>query len=395
MGGKGIYIPNGSIVKDARVLIVDDQEANVILLERLLEKAGYNSIQSTTDARRSVEMYESFDPDVILLDLNMPFMSGYDVLQRLQPLALERGSFLAVLVLTADISERAKEKALAMGAKDFLTKPISNVEALLRINNLAETRRMHVELQTYNRDLEGKVRERTEDIWTMLGRLEDAEKELRASREETVHRLSIAAEFRDDETAKHIERMSEYCAILARAAGYDDQQIELMRVASQMHDIGKIATPDRILLKPGRLTQEERGIIEQHPEVGFRILEGSSSDLLQLAATIAYTHHERIDGTGYPRGLADGDIPNEGRIAAIADVFDALTTDRVYRKAFPLMKALGIMREGRGTQFDADLLDLFFDSLDIVLEARDLHEDEGKIERRSDNRVATRIKAAG
>ena len=191
--------------------------------------------------------------------------------------------------------------------------------------------------------------------------------ELRLAQEEMVERLSIAAEFRDDEAARHVQRMSRYCALIARRAGESGEHTELIRTASVMHDVGKIGIPDSILLKPGKLTPEERRIMEQHSEIGYRILSGARSGILTLAASIAWTHHERVDGTGYPRKIAGDDIPAEGRIAAIADVFDALTSNKVYKKAFPLDQALNIMREGRGTHFDSGLLDLFLDAIDEVV----------------------------
>ncbi|MDQ3914386.1 MAG: HD domain-containing protein [Actinomycetota bacterium] len=215
------------------------------------------------------------------------------------------------------------------------------------------------------------VRERTGELSATIGKLEAAEKELRLAQEDTVERLSIAAEFRDDETARHVQRMSRYSALLASRAGEDAERAELVRIASVMHDVGKIGIPDSILLKPGKLTPEERRIMEQHSEIGYRILSGSRSEVLSLAATIAWTHHERIDGTGYPRKLTGDAIPLEGRIAAIADVFDALTSHKVYKKAFPLGQAVDIMREGRGSHFDAGLLDLFLGSIDEVIRIKE------------------------
>lgn len=203
-------------------------------------------------------------------------------------------------------------------------------------------------MRRHNEILEEKVRERTAELWAAVGRLEVAEKDLRLAQEETIHRLSLAAEYRDDETSRHIERMSRYCAVLATRVGEDEQRSELLRIASKMHDIGKIGVPDAILLKRGKLTAEEFEIMKQHADIGYQILRGSESELASTAATIAWTHHEKIDGSGYPRRLKGDDIPIEGRIAAVADVFDALTTNRIYRKAFPLPQALSIMSEGRG-----------------------------------------------
>lgn len=208
-----------------------------------------------------------------------------------------------------------------------------------------------------------------------VDRLQMVEKELRLAQEAVVERLSIAAEFRDDETARHVQRMSRYTALLATKAGASPERAEQVRTATVMHDVGKIGIPDSILLKPGRLTPEERRIMEQHSEIGYRILSGSRSELLTLAAQIAWTHHERVDGNGYPRRLAGEDIPLEGRMAAIADVFDALTSQKVYKKASPLPQAVDIMREGRGTHFDGDLLDLFLDSIDEVVRIKERYAD--------------------
>lgn len=364
-------------LKNSRILIVDDQPVNVDLLRKLLTKFGYANLESTSDPREVRRLYDTYRPDLILLDLTMPHMDGFQVLEALDAAgAGQRRDYLPVLVLTADITSQAKEKALSLGAKDFLTKPFDHTEVLLRIKNLLETRHLHVALRQHNETLEEKVKDRTREIWDALRRLEGAQKNLRLSHEETIGRLSIAAEFRDDETAKHIHRMSLYCSLLARAIGWDHEQAELLRVASQMHDVGKIGIPDAILLKRGPLTPGERSTMEEHAQIGYSILSGSKSELLELAATIALTHHERIDGAGYPRRI-DGDaIPIEGRIASICDVYDALSSDRVYRKAFPFIKAIEMMRDGRGTQFDPELLDVFFDSMDGVLAIKEAHENE-------------------
>jgi putative two-component system response regulator len=205
--------------------------------------------------------------------------------------------------------------------------------------------------------------------------LERTEKELRLSREETIQRLAIAAEFRDSSTAQHIQRMSHYCELLARKAGLSPERCDLIRTASPMHDIGKIGTPDHVLLKPGSFTEEEFGVIAQHAEIGYRILRGSDSELLKVAATIAYTHHERYDGTGYPRGLKGEAIPIEGRIVAIADAFDALTTQRVYKPAFELNHAIELMLKHRGKHFDPELLDIFVASADELARIHDQYAD--------------------
>ncbi len=358
----------------ANILVVDDQRQNVVLLEKLLRAHGYTDVVGTTDPREAVEVAAASLPDLVLLDLHMPEMDGFEVMERLQPL-VPSGDYLPILVLTADATSPTKQKALTLGASDFLPKPFDRVEVVLRIENLLRTRSLHRQVLNQKDLLEEKVRHRTAELWRAVQRLEETQNELRMSREETINRLSIAAEYRDEETALHVQRMSRYCDILACRLGADSEQGELIRVASQMHDVGKIGIPDRILLKPGRLTPDEYRAMQEHAAIGHRILFGARSELGEVGASIAWTHHEKVDGTGYPRGLRGDEIPFEGRVAAIADVFDALTTDRVYRKAFHLMEALEVLRQGRGTHFDAEMLDTFFDSLDEILRVKDEFDD--------------------
>lgn len=357
-----------------RILIVDDEPANVLLLQRLLELAGYRDVRSTTDPTRAEALYAEAQPDLVLLDLHMPVLDGFAIMERLSRL-VDPADYVPILILTADVAPESRHRALEGGAKDFVTKPLDHAEVLARVRNLLDTRRLHVQLRRHNELLEEAVCARTAELRQAVERLESAQQDLRLAQEETIHRLSLAAEFRDDDTSLHIERMSRYCAILAGRAGMGEQESQLLRIAAKMHDVGKIAIPDAILLKPGKLTTDEYAVMKTHAAIGHQILQGSRSELASTGATLAWTHHEKVDGTGYPRGLRGDEIPLEGRIAAIADVFDALTTDRVYRKAFPLPEALSIMRDGRGTHFDAELLDLFLDSLDPVLATREQHAD--------------------
>jgi putative two-component system response regulator len=352
-----------------RILVVDDELGNVLMLRHLLEDAGYHELRVTTDPMEVEGIIAAFRPDLIMLDLQMPVLDGFAVMQRLAEMTGGR-DYLPVLVLTADTGHKTKRAALEAGAKDFLTKPFDAAEVLARVANLLDTRHLHLQLRRQNERLEEIVEERTGELRRAIGRLETAEEELRVAQEETIHRLSLAAEFRDDETSRHIERMSRYCGILAARAGKDRRESELLRIAAKMHDIGKLAIPDAILLKPGRLTPEEFEVMKGHADIGHQIMAGSRSELARCGGLMAWTHHERVDGTGYPRGLRGDEIPLEGRIAAIADVFDALTTDRVYRPAFGVDQALAIMRDGRGSHFDADLLDLFLSSLRPILAAR-------------------------
>ncbi len=242
-----------------------------------------------------------------------------------------------------------------------------------RVRRAAELR-LEVE-QAQREVLERLVEERTSALRGAVERLQAAEAVIRRSREELIARLVTAAEFRDDETAQHIQRMSAYCELIARKKGLPADRCELLRVASLMHDIGKIGIPDGILLKPGKLEPWEYDVMKRHAEIGFRILSGSDAELLVTAAAIAHTHHERPDGRGYPRGLSGDAIPVEGRIVAVADVFDALTSRRVYKDAYPLDRSVGILKEGAGTQFDSELVELFASSLDEVEAIRSRYAD--------------------
>jgi putative two-component system response regulator len=260
--------------------------------------------------------------------------------------------------------------AIELGAYGYVLKPFKPNELIINVGNALRRRTLEIDNRGHRERLEQTVLDRTAALRDTIAQLETSETELRRLREETIRRLSWAAEFRNQETGEHIVRMSLYCTLLARVAGLDADRAEMIRIASPMHDVGKIGVPDRILLKSGRLTEDERKVMQRHTEIGHRILAGSGVELLDLAALMALTHHERMDGTGYPRGLSGDEIPIEGRITAVADVFDALTSDRIYRQAFQPDEARATMLEGRGTQFDAALLDLFFDSFDDVLAIR-------------------------
>lgn len=353
-----------------RILVVDDEEPIRRVIARLLHRNGY-VCETAGDAEEALGLLKEGDIGLVLTDMDMPGTSGLDLITQITTLFDD----IATVMVTGMDDAKLANAALEIGAYGYIIKPFEPNEILIQVMNALRRRSLEIENRSHRLRLEQMVRERTAELWEAIARLEKAEKDLRLSREETIQRLSIAAEFRDDETAQHIQRMSRYCALLARKAGEDSERCELIRVASLMHDVGKIGTPDQILLKPGPLTPEERTIMEQHSEIGYRILAGSQSELLRRAAEIAWTHHERVDGSGYPLGITGSEIPLEGRIAAIADVFDALTSDRVYKKAFPLGRAIEIMREARGTHFDPELLDLFLDSMDEVLSIRDQYAD--------------------
>src|SRR5688572_17968824 len=348
-----------------RVLIVDDEDQIRTLLARLLSAHGYecDAAESAAEARR---MLKESSYALVLSDVNMPGESGLDFTREV----LAQYPDVAVMMVTGLDDPRYAEVATEYGAYGYILKPFKPNELIINVGNALRRRSLEIENRGHRERLEQTVLERTSALRTTIQQLETSEAELRRLREETIRRLSWAAEFRNQETGEHIVRMSLYCALLARLAGLDAERAEDIRIASPMHDVGKIGIPDRILLKPGRFTDDERAVMEAHTEMGHGILAGSNVDLLDLAALMALTHHERIDGTGYPAGLAGDAIPIEGRICAIADVFDALTSDRVYRPAFQIDEAREMMTKERGTQFDADLLDLFFESFDDVLAIR-------------------------
>jgi putative two-component system response regulator len=327
----------------ARVLIVDDEPVNVSLLTRILRTNGYTEVLGTSEPRTVPAHYAAFRPDIILLDLHMPELNGFDVLDVLRGI-VPAGTYLPILILTGDDSPQARERALAAGAMDFLGKPFELTEVLLRIRNLLQTRFMYLELQMRNEQLDMKVRERT--------------RELEEARLDILDRLAAAAEYRDDATGQHTRRVGRIGRLLALELGLSDDDACTIQRASMLHDVGKIGVPDSILLKPGKLTAEEFAVMRTHTTIGQRILSQSAARMLQVAEQIALTHHERWDGHGYI-GMAGTAIPLVGRIVCVVDVFDALTHERPYRGALQADEALALMRAERGHQFDPEVLDAF------------------------------------
>jgi cyclic di-GMP phosphodiesterase len=329
---------------EARILIVDDEVVNVLLLEELLRREGYANIHSTTDPRAFFSLFAEAEPDLVLLDLMMPELSGFEVMERLGQL-IPAETYLPILVLTADVSRAARHKALTGEATDFLTKPFDHTEVALRIRNLLTTRYFHRQLRNQNQRLEEKVRARTQD--------------LEAAQIEILDRLARAGEYRDDDTGQHTQRVGHTAALLARELGLSDDQVALIRQAAPLHDVGKIGISDLILLKPGRLTDEEFATMKTHVAIGAALLAGGRSELVQMAERIARTHHERWDGRGYPAGLGAEDIPLEGRILAVADAFDAMTHERPYKHAWPIADAVAEITRQIGQQFDPRVVRAF------------------------------------
>jgi putative two-component system response regulator len=321
----------------ANILIVDDEPANAEFLRHVLEPEGYGRVVELTSPIEALARFDDVDPDLVVLDLMMPECDGFEVMKRLRG-RLEPDDYLPILIVTGDTSAETQRRALSLGARDFLTKPLSPANVRLRVRNLLETRFLQAQLREYNAVLEERVAERTA--------------ELEAARIEILDRLARAAEYRDDDTGQHTYRVGRIAAKLASVLGLPDGTVELIRRAAPLHDIGKIGIPDAILLKSGPLSKEERAVMQEHTRIGAKILSGSRFPMLQMAENIAAVHHERWDGRGYPAGLRSKEISLPGRIVAVADVFDSLTHERPYKPAWSVAQALKEIHDHAGAQFD-------------------------------------------
>lgn len=330
--------------RNARILVVDDDLSNLNVVTQILRRAGFVTVHGIAQAEEVVPTVIAFEPDIVLLDLHMPGADGIQLISQIGTIAGQR-NYLPVLILTGDSSYQARDAALAAGAKDFLTKPYEPTEIVLRVRNLIETRLLYVELQRQNALLTERFEERTE--------------ELEAAKLEILERLARASDFRDDATFAHTERVGELAAHIGKQLGLAEGEIELLRIAARLHDIGKIGVSDTILLKAGPLMTAEFTAQERHTLIGANILAGSRFPVLNLAETIALTHHESWDGSGYPRGLAGEEIPLVGRIVSVADVFDALTHERPYKQAWSPEVALREICSHSGRKFDPKVVDAF------------------------------------
>jgi putative two-component system response regulator len=327
----------------ASVLVVDDTPENIDLLVEIL-KADYK-VRAAINGEQGLKIARlTKAPDLILLDVMMPGIDGFEVCRQLK--ADPTTSHIPIIFVTAKITTSDEIEGFSLGAVDYITKPISPPVVLARVKT-------HLALYDQNRELDRKVREQTKD--------------LHDTRLKIIQRLGRAAEFKDDNTGLHVIRMSHYARVLGKAAGMNDAMADLMLDAAPMHDIGKIGIPDSILKKAGTLDDEERRIMQSHAQMGQDIIGDDSSELLQMANTVAISHHERWDGSGYPNKLAGEDIPIVGRIVAIADVFDALTSVRPYKDAWSIEKAVSYLQDHSGSHFDENLVKLFVDNLDKIL----------------------------
>lgn len=336
-------------ILESRILLVDDNPANVLLLRRVFEFAGYKNIQSTYDPTEVSGICAFWKPDLLILDLHMPKMTGHEVLVELAQ-SRPADDFMPILIFTADVTPEAKRKALEAGASDFLTKPGDATEILLRAGNFLRMRAMYHALTETNHTLEERVLQRTE--------------ELHQAHLEVVERLSLAAEYRDDETGQHAKRVGEMSAKIAEHLGVTPEDCHLLELAASLHDLGKVGISDMILLKKGKLDESEFEVIKSHTVIGAKICAGSTSPILKAAEITALSHHEKWDGSGYPNGLAGEEIPLFGRICAVADVYDALRTKRPYKQAMSHEEATAEIVRCAGSHFDPRVVEAFLATFD-------------------------------
>ncbi|GJL77201.1 MAG: two-component system response regulator [Nitrospinaceae bacterium] len=341
-------------IEDGKILIIDDEPGNVRIFMRVLKGAGFNNVISITDPLMAVETYQSFRPDLILLDLKMPKLDGFGVMAALKE--VETKSYLPILVLTAQRDDSARLLALESGAKDFISKPFEMTEALTRVRNMLEVRLLHNEVRDNNVELEYRVKKRTQ--------------ELEESRMDIIHRLVRASEFRGNATNMHGIRVSHFCSILAEELGMPHEQTNLLHLASPLHDIGHVGIPDEILSKKGELSANEWKIVKLSPIVGAEILSGSDSKLLQLAESICKSHEERWDGSGYPCGLKGEEIPIEGRVVAVCDKFDQMINPGFLNStSYSIEEAIQKVEQKSGIEFDPEVVAAFKRALPDIKEA--------------------------
>lgn len=352
--------------RSRRILVVDDDDATRAITQALVRNTGYD-VETASDGIEALAKIH-LGIDLVLLDLVMPGLDGFEVCRRLRKDPINGD--IPVIMLTSMASRDDRLNAVEVGASDFIAKPVEETEFRIRAASLLKLKDAQDELKRHQAHLEELVRQRTASLRAALEQMAEAQRLQYLAQLDTVERLAIVAEYKDRVTAQHIERISHYCAIIARGLRLPPGEVELIQHASRMHDLGKIAVPDVILRKPSSLDAPEWKVMREHATIGALILSNSSSELLQAGRVIALSHHERWDGTGYPDGLAGEQIPLWGRICAVADTFDAVTSERSYKPAYSNDVAIAIIREGRGTQFDPKVVDVFFECYDEILAAQ-------------------------
>jgi putative two-component system response regulator len=378
---------NQKEVRNSKIMIIDDEELVIRVVRRFLATDGYENFVTLTDPREAIEVIHREKPDVVLLDIMMPNVTGLDLLRIRRKTDVFQ--HIPFIILSANSENQIKRDALKYGATDFLSKPVDPSDLVLRVQNALIVKRHHDHLANYAAELEMQVRERTAQI--------------EKSREQIIHCLARAAEYRDNETGEHVIRVGKYTAVIANQLGFGEEYCREIELAAQLHDVGKIGIPDSVLLNPGKLNNEEFDLMKTHCALGMEIMEplaneegdrirrhadmggfimdGVDSPMLELAATIARTHHEKWDGTGYPFKLKGEAIPIEGRITCVADVYDALCSERPYKPKFPIKKCLEIMLSERGIRFDPIVLDAFFERINDIERIRRQYDDAKQLEK--------------
>ncbi len=349
----------------SNILIVDDDTYIQKMMGQVLSRHGYTTVFAS-DGHSALEQIPVMAPDLIMLDLSMPGLNGFDVAGQIKenPDTCD----IPVILITGMASVANHVKAMEMGVDDFMSKNAAHAEIIARVRAHLKLKQLNDQVKDHQRTLETRVAQRTHQLNKTL-------KQLKETSLETIFKLTVASEYRDNETGDHIKRMGHFSAAIARKMGLKSKTAELILYAAPMHDVGKIGIPDQILLKPGKLDAREWKLMKKHTTIGADILSGSKIGAVRLGEVIARTHHEKWDGSGYPKGLRGEQIPLVGRIVAIADVFDALTSERPYKAAFPPEKAFQIIAEERGKHFDPDVVDTFFSIKDQILEIKDTHQD--------------------
>ncbi|WP_320006827.1 HD domain-containing phosphohydrolase [Maridesulfovibrio sp.] len=340
-----------------KILVVDDEPHNIVLLEGILSKFGHEVVGAENAVVALDVLDRSFD--LVLSDVMMPVMNGFEFVTKIRK--NEETQDIPVIMVTTLSQRDDRLKAVEVGANDFITKPIDIFELKIRTESMLKQKAQHDEIKLFQADLHEMVENRTLELRQALAKLDKAHVD-------TIQHLCAAAEYKDEETANHLVRMAEYSRIIAENIGLDKKTVHLIHTSAPMHDIGKIGIPDSILLKPGTLTAEEWEVMKRHATIGGNILSMGSSDYINMGSVIALSHHEKWDGSGYPNGFSGEEIPLPGRICAVADVFDALTSRRPYKEPFSIEKSLDIMKDGRGNHFDPQLIDIFFENIDEVVE---------------------------
>lgn len=335
----------------ARIMVVDDDQDMLSLYTSILGTAGYKDIKATADPSGVLALFIEYNPDILILDIMMPQLNGLQLLGLLQK-AASHSLALPILVATAYPTSENRYSALSRGAVELLGKPFDCAEFLLRVRNLLEIRLAVRDAQEQSQALFQELLDRTDE-------LSHYQLELKEAQLEVIARLARAGEQHDDETGLHTQRVAVIAGMIASGLELDEDEVEIIQRAAPLHDVGKIGVPDSILLKPGRLTDEERKIMQRHCHSGAGLLAGGRSEIVQKAEVIALSHHEKWDGKGYPYGLVGDKIPLEGRILAVADVFDALTHERPYKNAWSVEDAVKEIQDQAGAHFDPQVVDSF------------------------------------